>query len=134
VNEAFWRGLDELVATSILVIDRPRGSAHPRHPDLVYPLDYGHLEGTRGGDGGGIDVWIGSVEDRALNAIVVTVDTRKRDTEIKLLLGCTAEEADRILAVHSGGNQSAVLVERPTPSWAAARRTARPGRRPRSRR
>jgi inorganic pyrophosphatase len=110
---SFWSGLDELVATSTLVIDRPRGSAHPRFPDLVYPLDYGHLTGTRSGDGSGVDVWIGSDPDRALGAIVVTVDARKRDAEIKLLLGCTPEEVDRILEVHAGGNQSAILVERP---------------------
>lgn len=41
---AFWSALDELVAGSDLVIDRPQGAAHPRYPDLVYPLDYGFPE------------------------------------------------------------------------------------------
>lgn len=37
----FWRQLAQLVAESEIVIDRPQGSAHPRYPDFVYPLDYG---------------------------------------------------------------------------------------------
>ena len=52
----FWRALDALVAGSEIVIDRPRGSAHPRYPDVIYPLDYGYLAGTRAADGDGIDV------------------------------------------------------------------------------
>ena len=31
MNEAFWFALDELVASSRLVIDRPKGSAQPRN-------------------------------------------------------------------------------------------------------
>lgn len=29
-NEDFWDALDELVSNSEIVIDRPKGSAHPR--------------------------------------------------------------------------------------------------------
>jgi inorganic pyrophosphatase len=55
-NNAFWLRLDELVAGCGLVIDRPKGSPHPRYPDFFYPLDYGYLDGTRSADGDGIDV------------------------------------------------------------------------------
>lgn len=58
---AFWAALDELVATSTVRIDRPKGTAHPRYPSFIYPLDYGYLEGTQAADGGGIDVWVGSL-------------------------------------------------------------------------
>ena len=91
-NQQFWRTLDELVATSEIVIDRPKGSAHPRFPDLIYPLDYGYLDGTTAGDGGGIDVWIGNAEERRVTAIACTVDGYKRDAEIKILLGCTEDD------------------------------------------
>lgn len=30
-----WIALDELVASSRLVIDRPKVSAHPRYPDSI---------------------------------------------------------------------------------------------------
>ena len=38
----------------------------------------------------------------------------KRDTELKLLLNCTPDEACRILATHNVGRQSAILIARPT--------------------
>ena len=55
----FWGGLAHLIAEHPLVIDRPKGLPHPRFPEVVYPLDYGYLEGTQAIDGGGIDVWRG---------------------------------------------------------------------------
>ena len=39
-NEDFWSALDELVANSEIVIDRPKGTTHPRFPDFVYKVDY----------------------------------------------------------------------------------------------
>jgi inorganic pyrophosphatase len=114
-GEAFWRGLDELVAACRLVIDRPRGTPHPRHPSFVYPLDYGYLQGTRAADGDGIDVWVGSLPGRRVTAVVCTVDTDKRDAEVKILLGCTPQEARSILAVHNKGAQAGMLLERPDP-------------------
>ena len=43
-NEDFWKALDELVNSSEIVIDRPRGSAHPRFPNFIYKVDYGYLK------------------------------------------------------------------------------------------
>ena len=37
----FWQALDRLVAESAIVIDRPKGSAHPQFPDFIYRVDYG---------------------------------------------------------------------------------------------
>lgn len=56
MNEAFWEALDVLLAGGEIVIDRPKGSAHPRYPHMIYPLDYGYLAGSASMDGGGIDV------------------------------------------------------------------------------
>jgi len=61
---SFWHELDELAAACPVVIDRPKGSRHPRYPDMIYPYDYGYLEGTQAADGGGIDCWIGSLHAR----------------------------------------------------------------------
>ena len=63
----------------------------------MYPLDYGYLENTTASDGDGIDVWIGSLNERTLTGILCTFDTLKRDVEIKLLMGCTREEIKIIL-------------------------------------
>ncbi len=32
-------------------VDRPLGTAHPRHPDMVYPINYGYVYGIFAGDG-----------------------------------------------------------------------------------
>lgn len=109
----FWSHLDALLAASEVVIDRPAGSVHPRFPDFVYPHDYGYLAGTDGGDGHGIDVWVGSRADRTVVGVLATVDLEKRDAEVKLLLGCTPEEAEALLAAHDEGRQGATLVLRP---------------------
>ena len=113
----FWQRLDELVQTCPIVIDRPRGSTHPRYADISYPLDYGYLAGTFSGDGQGIDVWLGGAEpgrlpDRAVTAIITTLDLEKRDAEIKLLINCTTAEAQTLLHFHNSGQQSALLIER----------------------
>ena len=115
-NDNFWLKLDQLVTDHKRVIDRPKGSRHPRYPSFIYPLDYGYLEGTQAADGGGIDIWVGSMPDEIVTAVVCTVDMKKRDTEVKILLGCTSQEAREILGVHNDefGFQAAVLVERPS--------------------
>ncbi|WP_414518697.1 Inorganic pyrophosphatase [Nostoc sp. PCC 9305] len=108
----FWFKLDRLVALSNLKIDRPKGTSHPRYPSFVYPLDYGYLENTRSGDGANIDVWIGSLSSQKVTAVICSVDLEKRDTEIKILLGCTCEENQAILDIHNTGSQSAILLVR----------------------
>ncbi len=108
----FWRNLDNLIATSRLRIDRPKGSPHPRYSDCIYPFDYGYLENTQSGDGQGIDIWIGNLPERSVTAIICTLDLIKRDAEIKILLGCSLPEAHKILDIHRQGSQSAILVER----------------------
>ena len=112
IDERFWTSVDRLVSESTIKIDRPKGSTHPKYPSFYYPLDYGFLENTQALDGGGVDVWMGSLPTKSVTAIVCTIDLHKRDTEIKLLVGCTHAEALTILAVHNSGSQSAILLER----------------------
>ena len=46
VNNEFWNVLDDLVTNSEIVIDRPKGTIHPKYPSLVYVVDYGYLKGS----------------------------------------------------------------------------------------
>ncbi|MGD8404040.1 MAG: hypothetical protein PVJ21_10290 [Anaerolineales bacterium] len=101
LNNGFWEEMKNLAASDLLVIDRPLGSAHPNLPDLIYPFDYGYIEGTLAADGDGIDVWIGSKKNRVLTGILCTFDTIDRDAEIKLILGCTDEDIRTILKIYS---------------------------------
>ena len=99
-NEDFWKALDELVSNSEIVIDRPRGSAHPRFPNFIYRVDYGYLKDTASMDGAGIDVWVGS-GDKKIDAIMCIVDLMKRDSEIKIIVGCTEEEKLEVYKTHN---------------------------------
>jgi inorganic pyrophosphatase len=64
---------------------------------MIYPFDYGYVEGTLAADGDGIDVWFGSMEERVLTGILCTFDTIDRDAEIKLMLGCSEEDVKTII-------------------------------------
>lgn len=102
-DEGYWTSLEQLVAKSRVVIDRPKGSHHPRFPEMVYPFDYGFLEDTTGNDGAEADIWRGSLADNAVTGVVCTVDLMKRDSEVKLLLGCTPDEIAEIHAFYNTG-------------------------------
>jgi len=113
MNIEFWLTVDKLVEDSEIVIDRPKGSAHPRFPHMIYPVDYGYLSNTNSMDGAGIDVWVGTGDSRKADAIICTVDLMKRDSEIKLLIGCTEEEKQLIMEKHNASeNMKGILVRR----------------------
>ena len=110
-QDSFWRALEQLIYEYEFIVDRPRGTTHPRYPDLIYPVDYGYLAGTKSMDGDGIDVWRGT-GDSGIDAIVVTIDLLKKDSEIKILFNCLPEEKECILKLQNSGVMSAILIER----------------------
>ena len=72
----------EVLIRRNLTLDRSQDTSAPRHPDVIYPPDYGHLENTVAGDGGGIDVWLGTLntvngkdDAKMLTGILCTFDT-----------------------------------------------------------
>ena len=112
----FWEKLTTILNESEMVIDRPKGSRHPKYPKIVFPLDYGYLKNTSGGDGNEIDVWLGSLEDKVLNAIACTVDILKRDTEIKLIVSCSDHEIEIIKQFHTNEFMSAIVLKNREPA------------------
>src|SRR5512141_1060145 len=93
---SFWQTMMQLAATNPIVFDRPKGTAHPCYPEMIYPLDYGYLENTISGDEACIDVWIGSLNKKTLTGILCTFDRLKRDAEIKLLIACSLKDVETI--------------------------------------
>lgn len=111
-NDDFWDALEELANSSEIVIDRPKGTAHPKYPDFIYQVDYGYLQDTSSMDGAGVDVWVGS-GDKKIDAIMCTVDLMKKDSEIKILIGCTEEEKAIIYKTHNETSfMKGVLIRR----------------------
>ena len=44
--------------TITVTIDRPIGSRHPKHKEIIYPINYGYIEGVIAPDGEEQDVYI----------------------------------------------------------------------------
>lgn len=74
--------------TVSVVVDRPLGSRHPRHPDLVYPVNYGEVPGTLGGDGQPVDAYLLGWDSpmREAEGVVTAVILRADDVEDKLVV------------------------------------------------
>ncbi len=108
----FWYMLQQLADTNRIVIDRPKGSTHPRYPNGYYPVDYGFLSGTTSMDEGGVDIWVGSLGERKVVGALCTVDILKRDTELKILLDCTDEEIQAITIFVNTDQMQAIYVRR----------------------
>ena len=68
-----------------VTVDRPMGSRHPEHPDLVYEVNYGYVEGILAADGEWQDADILGVIEPVNNfrGKVVAVIHRKDDVENK---------------------------------------------------
>ena len=66
-------------------VDRPIGSRHPRHPDMVYPVNYGFVEGVIAGDGEEQDVYVLGTDEpiRSFEGRVIAVYHRFDDVEDK---------------------------------------------------
>jgi inorganic pyrophosphatase len=112
-DEAFWTAIDNLVRKARIVIDRPKGTHHPRFSSLVYPLDYGYLENTTSMDGHGIDIWQGSIVPATVEALICTIDLLKRDSEVKILFGCNEAEMRLVCDFHNQGEQmKGILIRR----------------------
>jgi inorganic pyrophosphatase len=41
-----------------VIVDRPLGSVHPKHEDIVYPVNYGYIPGVIAPDGEEQDAYI----------------------------------------------------------------------------
>ena len=66
-------------------IDRPLGSSHPSHPDIIYPVNYGYVEGIFAGDGEEQDAYVMGVDKpiETFNGKVIAIVHRKNDVEDK---------------------------------------------------
>ena len=68
-----------------VTVDRPLGSVHPEHADLVYSVNYGYVDGIIGGDGDWQDAYILGVNEpvSTFTGVVIAVILREDDVETK---------------------------------------------------
>lgn len=99
-TQDFWKIIDKMIASHNIIIDRAKGTAHPKW-GWIYETDYGYLDGTSSADSDGIDVWVGTAPNPVASAVICIVDALQNDSEIKILIGCTEEEIEKIYAFHN---------------------------------
>ena len=46
-----------------VTVDRPKGSYHPKHKDIFYPINYGYIEGIMANDGEEQDAYIIGIDN-----------------------------------------------------------------------
>lgn len=102
-----WARWDACIETRGITIDRPRATAHPAYPSIMYPLDYGFIPGTVGSDGEPVDSFVGS-GDRGLIGALLTIDYRQEKRELTFLVDCTAVE---VYTAHGFINYDRTLLE-----------------------
>ena len=91
--------------TVYIEMDRPIGAPHPKHPEIIYPINYGYIPGVLGGDGEELDVYLLGVDEpvEAFTARIIAIIHRTDDVEDKLVaapegMSYTADEIKE--AVH----------------------------------
>jgi inorganic pyrophosphatase len=79
---------DYMGKTVKVTIDRPLGSTHPRHSDIIYPVNYGYLPATVSGDGMEIDAYVLGITTPITDfeGVVIGVIVRDDDNEDKLVV------------------------------------------------
>lgn len=100
-------------------IDRPIGTPHPKHPEIIYPINYGYIPGVYGGDGEELDVYILGIDEKLefdVTAKIIGIVYRKNDVEDKLVAApCgveyTAKEIEKIIHFQEQFYDSYVEIE-----------------------
>lgn len=76
---------DILGKTVRVIVDRPLGSRHPTYQTLVYPVNYGYIEGIVAADGEEQDAYLLGVDRpcKEFAGTVIAIVHRRNDVEEK---------------------------------------------------
>lgn len=88
-GERYLQRLKRMLGKRVEVkVDRPLGSAHPLHPDIVYPVNYGHIEPMLAPDGDYQDAYVLGINNAvpSFSGVVIAVIRRLDDIEGKLVV------------------------------------------------
>lgn len=68
-----------------VIVDRPLGSCHPKHEDIIYPVNYGYIPGIIAADGEEQDAYILGVNEpvEEFTGRVIAIIHRFDDVEEK---------------------------------------------------
>ena len=89
INNPYLDTLKTLLGKEVLVIvDRPYGSVHPKHPNIHYSVNYGYIELMKAPDGEYQDAYILGINEplESYKGIVIAIIHRTNDVEDKLVV------------------------------------------------
>ncbi len=91
--------------TVTIKMDRPIGTEHPKHPGLIYPINYGYVPGLIAPDGEEQDAYVLGVEVplKGFTGRLIAIIHRFDDVEEKWVLapeGMTFSKEEIAEAVH----------------------------------
>lgn len=100
-----------------VVVDRPLGTCHPKHKDIVYPVNYGYVPGVMGGDGEeqdayilGVDVPLGQMCGRVIAVLHRTDDVEDKWVVAPEGITFTKEEIWRQVAFQEKFFQTEIVM------------------------
>lgn len=97
--------MKKIIGTKVKgIIDRPMWSSHPNYPEMVYPINYGYVEGLLAADGEEQDVYVLGAERpiETFEGVVIAVYHRFNDVEDKWIVsidGSDYSDADILKAI-----------------------------------
>ena len=71
-----------------VIVDRPLGSMHPKYNNLIYPVNYGYINGIIAGDGEFQDAYVLGENKpiKAFDGVVIAIIHRLNDLEDKWIV------------------------------------------------
>lgn len=81
--------LEDMIGQNIKVyVDRPIGSIHPKHNDIIYPINYGYIKEIKAVDDEYQDAYVLGIDEPVTNCVgkIYAVIERENDVEDKLIV------------------------------------------------
>lgn len=75
-------------------VDRPLGSTHPNYPDMIYPINYGYVDGVFAADGEEQDVYVFGADEpiETYTGKVIAIYHRINDNEDKWIVSIDGKD------------------------------------------
>lgn len=69
-------------------IDRPIGSIHPKHKDIIHPINYGYIKEIKAANDEYQDAYVLGIDEPVTNCVgkIYAVSERENDIEDKLIV------------------------------------------------
>ena len=87
----------DIIGTTVKgTVDRPLGTAHPRDLEMIYPINYGYVDGVFADDGEEQDVYLFGADEplESFEGVVIAVWHRFDDNEDKWIVSLNGEDVD----------------------------------------